>query len=222
MLLGHRNSVVLALVVCALSTQTVLAKKHPKPHKPSSKTSAGTVTMGGSRYEGTNTVILGTLVPAADPYQGLIISSGYEALIANPPQSLVLAPLYPSGSIISFGGTATVNNAASLVSSGTIISTGTLNLSPSAGVLSVDLGNSSISAGTLLVSNSVNHSGVLDLTAFQQSLAGITLSAFSNYVIPSDTIVVSSGTLTLNAPEPSCLGLAALASLAFLRRPSRK
>jgi hypothetical protein len=222
MLLGQRNSVVLALMVCALSSQTVLAKKHQKPHKPSSNTSAGTVTMGGSPYQGTNTVILGTLVPAADPYQGLIISSGYESLIANPPQSLVLAPLYPSGSIISYGGTGTVSNAASLVSSGTIISTGTLTLSPSAGVLSVDLGNSSISAGTLLISSASNYSGVLDLTAFQKLAGTLTLLGNSTFVIPSESNVVSSGTLSMETPEPTSLGLVALAALAFLRRPSRK
>ena len=224
MLRGHLKTIVLTLVVCALCSTTVLAKKHQKkqPHKPKSKTSAGTLTVGSS-YQGTNTVVLGTLIPSADPYQGLIIGSGYGTLVASPPQTFVLEPLSPSVSTISYGGTVTFNNSASLVSSGAIISTGTLNLSPSAGVLSVDLGNTSISSGTLLLNNSTNQYGSVVALAptYGELWSNITLSGFSNYVIPTESTIVSSGTLTLNAPEPTCLGLAALASLGFLRRPSR-
>jgi autotransporter-associated beta strand protein len=209
-------------MVCALSSQTVLAKKHHKPHKPSTKTSAGTLSLGTNSYQGLATLSAGTLLLAPTSYQGLIISSGYEALIANSAGTLTLANSSQSGTTISYGGTLTVANIASLVSSGTIVSNSTQIFPGSAGVLSVDLGNSSSSMGTLLINNAVNYSGAMGLVSFHEPVGTITLSASSNYVIPSDIIVVSSGTLSVEAPEPTSLGLVALAALIFLRRPSRK
>src|SRR4051812_4109470 len=114
MLLGNRNRFVLTLLVCALTSHTALAKHHHKSHKPSVKTSGGTITVGPNL----TTLTAGTLLATPISYEGLIISSGYEGLLANSAGTLTLSNSYLSGSTISYGGTVTVANTAVLESSG--------------------------------------------------------------------------------------------------------
>jgi hypothetical protein len=221
MIRGYRNAVVLTLVVCALSSRTVLAKHHHHSHKPSTKSSSGTVSLNTNSYQSLGTLSAGTLVLAPTPYQGLIMSSGYQDLIANSAGTLTLASSYQSVPTISYG-TLTIGNTTSLEPAGTIVLNTTQIFSGSAGVLSVELSNSSSYMGTLQISNAVNYSGATSLVSFQQLAGGTILSASSNVVIPSNVVYVSSGTLSVETPEPTGLGLVAIAALAFLRRPSRK
>jgi MYXO-CTERM domain-containing protein len=76
--------------------------------------------------------------------------------------------------------------------------------------------------GTLLINNAVNLSGATSLEYFKQPAGSITLSANSNVVFPPDVYNVTSGTLSPDVPEPTGLGIAVIAALAFLRRRFRK
>jgi hypothetical protein len=221
MLRGNRNAVVLTLVVCALSSSTVLAKHHHKSHKPSSKISGGTLSLGTNSFQVLAPLSVGTLEATPNLYQGLIINSGYESLFVNPVEPLTLTNSYQGSSTVSYG-TLTVSNIASFEPAGTIVLNSTQNFPASAGVLSVELSNYSSSMGTLLINNAVNYFGGIDLAAFQQSAGSLTLLANSNVVIPSDIIVLSSGTFSPDVPEPTGLGWVAIAALAFLRRQHRK
>jgi hypothetical protein len=211
MIWSHRNAVVLTLVICALSSQSVLAKKHHSSHKPSTKTSGGTLSLGTNTYQGSVTVSSGVFLIAPAPYESLIINSGYQGLFTNTAGTLTLADSYQGSTTLSTG-TLTIGNTLNLAGSGTTVS----NIAPlvfvdSSELKFAELVNSSSYTGTLQINNVANYSA-----------GSITLSANSNVVIPSDGIVLSSGTLSVTTPEPSSLGLVAFATLAFLRRPSRK
>jgi hypothetical protein len=224
MLRCHRNIIVVTLVVCAFSSRTVLAKRHHKPHKGANNSSSGTLSLGTTSYQGLATVSAGTLLVAplvAPPsYQGLIINSGYEALLANSAGTLTLANLYQGSTTISTG-TLTIGNFATLEPSGTLVSNNTQILSGSAGVLSVELGKSLSSMGTLQINNAANYFGDINLISLQQLAGSVTVLASSNVVIPSDATYVPSGTLSPNVPEPTGLGLLTIGLLAFLRRHAR-
>jgi hypothetical protein len=220
MLRCHRNVIVVTLLVCALSSRTVLAKRHHKPHKGANNSSSGTLSLGTTSYQGLATVSAGTLLVAPPSYQGLIINSGYEALVASSAGTLTLANLYQGSTTISTG-TLTIGNFVTLEPSNTLVSNNTLILSGSAGVLSVELSKSLSSMGTLQINNAANYFGDINLTSFQQLAGGLTVLASSNLVIPSDAIFVPSGTLSPNVPEPAGLGLLGIGLLAFLRRHAR-